>query len=178
MPQFIDDASFGSHFEDFAHTAWRLEARRGYGSDRAGAKFRTWLETGQTADDIDRPWCVNVRTQTAQGKRIERVRLADAPPTPEQRYLLAAASTNNAAGEDIRYLWRTDAEKLRLPAADFWLFDSRYALVLHFDDSDEYLGAELVDDAARIVEFCQIRDAAWHHAIRRDEFAEQVASSP
>lgn len=177
MPQFIDDTTFGSYFESFDHTAWRLETRRGYASDRASAKYRHYLETGEILDDSDRPWCTNVRAQTAQGKRIERVRVADSPPTPEQRYLLASAAINNAAGEDIRSLWRADAEKLGLPAVDFWLFDSGRALVLHFDETDEYLGAELVEDPARIVEFCQIRDAAWHHAIRRDEFAEQVASN-
>ncbi|MFI1726896.1 DUF6879 family protein [Streptomyces sp. NPDC020489] len=176
MPEFIDDDTFGSYFEEFAHTAWRLESRRGYGSDRTSEKYQRWLTTGQATDEGERPWCVNVRAQTGEGKRFERVRVADDPPTEEQRYLLAAAATNNAAGEDIRYLWRADADKLALPALDFWLFDSHHALVLHFDDADDYLGAELVDEAARIVEFCQIRDAAWHHAVRRDEFAGRVAS--
>ncbi|MGW6261352.1 DUF6879 family protein [Streptomyces sp. NPDC055085] len=177
MPLFIDDDSFGSYFEDFEHTAWRLETRRGYGSDRAGEKYRRYLETGEVPDDSQRPWCVNVRAQTAQGKRIERVRIVDSPPTWEQRFLLAAAAVNNAAGEDIRNLWRTDAEKAGLPSADFWLFDSRHALVLHFDEADGYLGAELVEDAARIVRFCEVRDAAWHYAIRREELVAQVAST-
>ncbi|MEU8472684.1 DUF6879 family protein [Streptomyces sp. NPDC029006] len=44
-------------------------------------------------------------------------------------------------------------------------------------DSDEYLGAELVDDPVRIASFCQIRDAAWHHAVPRTEFVAQVASA-
>jgi hypothetical protein len=177
VPEFIDDATFGTYFEEFEHTAWRLETRRGYASDRAGEKFRRYLETEEVPDDSHRPWCANVRAQTAQGKRIERVRIVDNPPTREQRFLLATAAVNNEAGEDIRNLWRADADKLRLPSVDFWLFDSRRALVLHFDETDEYLGAELVEDSARIVEFCQIRDAAWHHAIRREEFVAQVASS-
>lgn len=176
MSEFIDDSTFGSYFETFEHTAWRLETRRGYGSDRAGEKYHRFLETGTVPDDSHRPWCVNVRAQTAQGKRIERVRIVDTPPTPEQRFLLAAAVSNNQAGEDIRNLWRTDAEKLRLPATDFWLFDAHRALVLHFDSEDEYLGAEHVEEPSRVVEFCQIRDAAWHYAIRREEFVAQVAS--
>ncbi|MEU0253293.1 DUF6879 family protein [Streptomyces sp. NPDC006184] len=177
MPDFIDDNAFGSYFETFEHTAWRLESRRGYGSDRAGERYRQFLETGAVPRDVDRPWCVNVTAQTAQGKRIERVRIVDHPPTSEQLFLLASAASNNEAGEDIRNLWRADAEKLRLPAVDFWLFDSHRALVLHFTEADEYLGAELVDSPARIVEFCQIRDAAWHYAIPRAEFATQVAST-
>ncbi|WP_055491389.1 DUF6879 family protein [Streptomyces sp. TP-A0356] len=176
MPEFIDDSTFGTYFETFEHTAWRLETRRGYGSDRAGEKYRRYLDTGTVSDDSDRPWCVNVRAQTSRGKRFERVRIVDQPPTPEQLYLLATAATNNKAGEDIRNLWRTDAEKVALPTEDFWLFDARRALVLHFDDGDGYLGAELIEDPVRIVEFCQIRDAAWHYAIRREEFLAQVAS--
>jgi hypothetical protein len=177
VSQFIDDTTFGAYFEEFEHTAWRLESRRGYASDRAGEKYRRYLDTGEVPDDSHRPWCVNVRAQTEQGKRIERVRIVDSPPTQEQLFLLAGAAINNAAGEDIRNLWRTDADKVGLPAEDFWLFDSRRALVLHFDDTDGYLGAELVEDPERIVRFCQIRDAAWHHAIRREEFVAQVAST-
>ncbi|MER7980423.1 DUF6879 family protein [Streptomyces sp. NPDC095817] len=176
MPQFIEDNTFGTYFEEFEHTAWRLETRRGYGSDRAGEKYRRYLETGEVPDDSQRPWCVNVRAQTARGKRIERVRIVDTLPTHEQRFLLAAAAVNNAAGEDIRNLWRTDAQKAGIPATDFWLFDSRRALVLHFDDADGYIGAELVEDAERIVQFCQVRDTAWHHAIQREEFVAQVGS--
>lgn len=177
MAQFINDDTFGSYFETFEHTAWRLETRRGYGSDRTSEKYRQFLETGTVPNDSHRPWCANVRAQTTQGKRIERVRIVDHPPTSEQLFLLASAASNNEAGEDIRNLWRADAEKLRLPAVDFWLFDSHRALVLHFNGDDDYLGAELVVDPARIVEFCQIRDAAWHYAIPRAEFAAQVAST-
>ena len=140
MPQFIDDATFDTYFTTFEHTAWRLETRRGYASDRAGEKYHRYVETQQMADDPDRPWCVNVRAQTAQGKRIERVRIVDDPPTREQRYLLAGAAINNEAGEDIRNLWRAQADRLGLPAVDFWLFDARRALVLHFTDTDDYLG--------------------------------------
>ncbi|MFI1937717.1 DUF6879 family protein [Streptomyces purpureus] len=177
MPQFIDDATFGDYFTTFEHTAWRLETRRGYASDREGERYQYHLATGTLREDGERPWHVNVRAQTGQGKRIERVRLVDTPPTPEQLFLLASAAGNNAAGEDIRSMWRTDAERLHLPAEDFWLFDSREALLLHFDDADTYLGAELVEEPERIVRYCQIRDAAWHHAIQREDFVAQVAST-
>ncbi|MFG2114837.1 DUF6879 family protein [Streptomyces sp. NPDC048718] len=177
MPKFIDDATFGSYFTEFAHTAWRLETRRGYASDRESPRYRQFRSTGTIPNDGHRPWCANVRTQVRLGKRIERVRIVDQAPTPEQLYLLASAAVNNAAGEDIRNLWRADADHLILPREDFWLFDSRQALLLHFDEADNYLGAELVEDAERVLRYCQIRDAAWHHAIPRTDFAAQVAST-
>ncbi|MFJ2438915.1 MULTISPECIES: DUF6879 family protein [unclassified Streptomyces] len=177
MPKFIDDTAFADYFTEFEHTAWRLETRRGYASDRAGAKYARFLARETLPDDSDRPRGANIRVQTGLGKRVERVRIVDRPPTQGQLFLLAAAATNNAAGEDIRNLWRPRAEALGLPEEDFWLFDSRRALLLHFDDEDEYLGSELVEDPAHIVRYCRIRDAAWHHALRREDFLSEVAST-
>lgn len=176
MPQFIDDSTFGTYFETFERTAWRLETRRGYASDRQSPNWARWKSGGDVGRDAPGAWGENTQEQTAAGKRFERIRLVDDPPTDGQRFLLARATNNEAAGEDIRHLWRADAERLGLPAVDFWLFDDRRALVLHFDDADEYLGAELVEDPPRIVELCRIRDAAWPQAIRRQDFAAQVTS--
>uniref|UniRef100_J1ZYL7 DUF6879 domain-containing protein n=1 Tax=Streptomyces auratus AGR0001 TaxID=1160718 RepID=J1ZYL7_9ACTN len=36
----------------------------------------------------------------------------------------------------MRNLWRADAEQLQLPAEDFWIFDSRFIALLHFDEAD------------------------------------------
>ncbi|GAQ69692.1 hypothetical protein T45_01423 [Streptomyces turgidiscabies] len=176
MPQFIDDSAFGTYFETFERTAWRLEARRGYASDRTGPNWARWKAGEDVGRDRPTAWRENVQRQSAAGKRFERVRLVDDPPTAGQLFLLARAPSNEAAGEDMRNMWRPDAERIGLPAVDFWLFDDHRALVLHFDDADEYLGAELVEDPPRIAEFCRIRDAAWPQAIRRQDFAAQVTS--
>ncbi|WP_019548150.1 DUF6879 family protein [Streptomyces sulphureus] len=173
MPDFIDDSTFGEYFENFAHTAWRLETRRGYASDREGERYQLFL-AGRLPLDTTRPWCINVQKQTAQGKRFERVRVVDDPPTEEQRFLFEGAASNNQAGEDIRNMWRSDAERAGLPAEDFWLFDSRFALRMHFDAADEYLGADLVEDPAEVLRYCQIRDAAWHFAVSRDAFRAHI----
>ncbi|MFF4409086.1 DUF6879 family protein [Streptomyces sp. NPDC001404] len=177
MAVFITDEDFDHCFGDgFHHTAWRLETRRAYASDIEGEEFQRFLRGEDPAEDPDRPWCRNVREQVAQGKRIERVRFVDDPTTVGQRYLLASAWTNIEAGEDIRGLCRSRATALGLPMVDFWLFDSRFALKLHFDDQDEYLGAELIEDPATILGYCQVRDAAWHYAMRYEDFRARVAS--
>lgn len=177
MAAFITDEDFDRCFDDaFHHTAWRLEARRAYASDAEGEEFQGLLRGEDPAEDPDRPWCRNVREQVDQGKRIERVRLVDDPPTVGRRYLLASAWTNVVAGEDIRGLYRSRATALGLPIVDFWLFDSRFALKLHFGDQDEYLGAELIEDPATILGYCQVRDAAWHYAMRYENFRARVPS--
>lgn len=50
----------------------------------------------------------------------------------------------NAAGEDIRYLARHDATGL--PDYDYWLFDSSGLVRMHFDDDENFLGGELIED--------------------------------
>ncbi|WP_338423530.1 DUF6879 family protein [Streptomyces gobiensis] len=63
--------------------------------------------------------------RTGQGKRVEPVRLIDAPPSDFLRFELWGTPHNLSAGEDIRYLQRAEAKPLGLPEYDYWLFDSR-----------------------------------------------------
>lgn len=84
---------------------------------------------------------------------------------------LWTAQFNNEAGEDIRYLARDGAQGL--PEFDYWMFDSRTVAKMHWSDEDELLGFELVEDPAEVAELNYQRDAAWHRAIPRDEFAAQ-----
>ncbi|WP_329460753.1 DUF6879 family protein [Streptomyces sp. NBC_01497] len=176
MPDLIPFADVGHLFEDFEHTAWRLETRRGYGSDRGSEKYARFLATGTVPDDAGRPWAVNVRRQVGEGKRIERVRVVDAPPSEGQRYLLATGLGNVQAGEDVRNLWRSDADRLNLPREDFWLFDSRLLVRLHFDDADGTVGVTVTEDPVQVLAACQVRDAAWHHAAPTGLFQAQVPS--
>lgn len=176
MADIIPFPEVGHLFGEFEHTAFRLETRRGYATDRAGERFRAFLAGRPPAYEPEAPWNVNVRAQVAAGKRIERVRVVDDPPTDGQRFLLASGLGNVEAGEDIRNLWRADAMRLGLPAFDFWLFDSRLMARFHFDGDDRTLGVELVDDPVPVLAACQARDAAWHHAVRTGEFTARVPS--
>ncbi|KRV48740.1 hypothetical protein AQ490_22965 [Wenjunlia vitaminophila] len=176
MPELLSFDSVEHLFEDFQHTAWRLETRRGYASDRQSEEYRRFLRGEDATRDLSDPWYASRRKQTAQGKRFERVRLVDTPPTKGQLYLLHSAQFNIAAGEDIRNMYRSHARRLGLPDFDFWLFDSRILIKFHFDDDDHILGVELIEEPKQVVRACQARDAAWHHAIRNEEFKARVFS--
>jgi len=164
-------------FTDFKHTAWRLETRRGYATDRASEAWARWKAGEDVAHDEPDAWRRNVLEQTALGKTFGRVRLVDQPPTEGQQFLLTRAPSNVAAGDDVRYLWRADAERLGLPDFDFWLIDSRTLLRFVFDDQDVTLGVIVTEDPAEVLAACQARDAAWHHALSAVEFAERVRST-
>ncbi|GFH36648.1 DUF6879 family protein [Streptomyces pacificus] len=164
-------------FSEFEHTAFRLETRRGYASDRQGARFQAFMRGTDPQPEPDHPWNVNVREKTAAGGRFSRVRIIDEPPTDGQQFLMATAAGNIAAGEDIRVLPRGEAVRLALPGYDFWLFDSQAMVRMHIDDTDTTVGVELVEDQAQVLAACRARDAAWPLAVPTAEAWAQVRSS-
>jgi Family of unknown function (DUF6879) len=163
-------------FEEFEHTAWRLETQRGYASDHLSPNWARFERGERFSYSPDNPWHANVRSQTEKGKRFERVRLVDEPPTEGQRFLLATGLGNVEAGEDIRNLYRSQARTLGLPEEDFWLFDSRLLARFVFDTEVNILGMYLIDDPAEVLTACQVRDIAWHHAVPTAGFQAQIRS--
>ena len=91
-------------------------------------------------------WLQRVRDARAAGKIFARVRVVSVPLTDYSRFGVWASQFTVAAGEDIRYLTRDQAAGL--PDYDFWMFDSRTVIKMHFDDQSIYLGGELIEDSA------------------------------
>jgi len=116
-------------------------------------------------------WLDMLRNATAEGRRFARVRAVSLPLTDYSRFGVWCAQFTNGAGEDIRYLPRGQAETAGLPNHDYWLFDSRKLVRMHFDAEVRFLGGEIIEDPAVIVQHNYWRDAAWHAAVRRDDFA-------
>lgn len=114
-------------------------------------------------------WLTMIREAASQGRRFSRVRVVSMPLTDYSRFGVFCSEHTNVAGEDVRYLKRDEAADL--PDYDYWLFDSRKLLRMHFDDEENFLGGEIIENPAVIVEHNYWRDAAWHRAVRRDDFA-------
>jgi hypothetical protein len=111
-----------------------------------------------------------VRAAARQGRRFRRVRVVSLPLSDYNQWSYVIAQHNIVAGEDIRYLVRERAAGLGLPNHDYWLFDSRKLLCMRFDELDRFVGGEVIEDATEIVRHNYWRDAALHHAVRRDDF--------
>lgn len=110
-----------------------------------------------------------IRQATAGGRQFTRVRVVGLPLSDYSRFGVYCSQFTNAAGEDIRYLPRDRAAGL--PSYDYWLFDSRKLVRMHFNSDMTFLGGEVITDPAVVVQHSYWRDAAWHHAVRRDDFA-------
>jgi hypothetical protein len=114
-------------------------------------------------------WLSMIRSATTEGRRITRVRVVSMPLTDYSRFGVFCSQFTNEAGEDIRYLTRDHARDL--PEYDYWLFDSRLLVKMHFDEEDHFLGGKMITNPAVIVRHGYWRDAAWYRAIQRDDFA-------
>jgi hypothetical protein len=114
-------------------------------------------------------WLGMIRDASAEGRQFRRVRIVTMPLTAYSRFGVWCSQFTNGAGEDIRYLSRDRAAGL--PDYDYWLFDSRLLVRMRFDDGGRFEGGEVIEDAAAIVQHNYWRDAAWHHARQRDDFA-------
>ncbi|MEV0115892.1 DUF6879 family protein [Streptomyces sp. NPDC050844] len=176
MPDLVPFEEIVHLFDDFEHTAWRLETQHGYATDRVSPNWARWKAGEKLGFDPSSPWHVSVQAKAAEGRRFARVRLVDSPPTEGQSFLLASGLGNVEAGEDIRNLYRSEARRIGLPNFDFWLFDSRILAKFVIDKDGVTVGVEVTEEPAAVLVACQARDAAWHYAVPTREFQAQLPS--
>lgn len=162
-PKDFDDA-----FRYFRHDAFRLEAQPVYTVDVEREAFDDYLRGEPRAADaygFYAEWLGKVRDVTKAGRRIERVRILETPPTTYQAFELHMARYNLAAGETLRTITRAAAEKAGLPARDdWWLFDSQAVAVMRFEADGTPLGGTILTDPAIVSRYCTWRDLAVHHS--------------
>ena len=152
-----------------------MEVRDRYDAPYENESLRKFL----AGEPDDLPWMQSwfdmLRAATAEGRRFARVRVVSLPLTDYSRFGVWCAQFTNRAGEDIRYVVRRGAQEMGLPSHDYWLFDSSKLVKMHYDEQDRFLGGENIDEPAVIVRHNYWRDAAWHQAVRRDDFASEQA---
>lgn len=148
-----------------------METRDQYNSPREAEAYRKFL-AGERDASYHENWLNIVRQATAEGRLFSRVRVVSLPVTNYVRFGMWVAGFTRDAGDDICYLTRDQAAEL--PQYDYWLFDSRKLVKMHFGDDDRFTHGEVIEDPAAIVEHNYWRDAAKHHATIRDEFVARL----
>jgi hypothetical protein len=164
----ITEQEFLRWLRSFDRTAFRLETQREYALGYEQADYERFLAGNPTSpDELDwwRPWLERVARYTAEGKRVSRVRIVDTPPTGYQRWLLWSDSWHERAGENIRYMPRSDAERIGLPMRDWWLLDDAYLLDMEFTADGNMAGKSLIADPATVASYISWRELALRHAV-------------
>lgn len=115
----------------------------------------------------DNPW---VRSMTGAGKTLRRVHIVRSPLSDYLRFELDWGYVGNAAaGEEIRIVDLATQAVDGLPDHDFWLFDDTSVYKMHYNDADEFVGAEPLGEEALPV-YRAYRDISWANAIPYTEY--------
>jgi hypothetical protein len=183
MRRDLSDGDFAGEFWEqlsgYRETAWRWEAQPVYAIDAEQDLIDAW-RSGRPADPLTDeylgPWMRQVAEQTATGRQIGRVRVMEEPPTEYQRWELWLDRWNVAAGEQIDYLTRSQAASLGpspFGDADWWFFDTRRVMIMHFDAAGFRCRVELTDEPRDVFAAINFR----HHAVDLSRLASRSAAA-
>jgi hypothetical protein len=168
------DEFFVTHFH---HTAFRLEVRDHYAVASDGGDFARYL-AGEEMPDAARKntWLDELRADTAAGKHWQWVHVVCGPLSDYLRYSFEwGYAINIHAGADVRVLDLAEHPRpAGIPDEDFWLLDDQAVLIMHYDDSGRFLGAEPVV-APEVSRYRHAREVAWEAA---EPFADYWARHP
>lgn len=168
----------GDVFADLLATvrasAFRLELQREYREPVEAdtvAKFLAGNPQNPNEVPALRDWFAQVRRLTNQGRRFERVRIHEDPPTAYQQWERWIGRWNVDAGETLRYLTRQQAGEIGLlPAVgntDWWLLDDERLILMKFDDRHRRTDT-LTTDPALLGQARAWRDLAVRHGALYD----------
>ncbi|MEV6560428.1 DUF6879 family protein [Nocardia sp. NPDC051756] len=132
-------------------------------------------ETADPGGDWFIPWGNQVGRMAARGVSVQRARVVSEPHTGYTRYLLALAPHNVDAGEDVRYLPRTNADPTDAASEDFWLLDDEAVAFSVFDERGFWSGGAVTTDTAIVRYAAEIRDRVWSAAIPFREYVTRQA---
>ena len=174
----LSEVEFVEQLRTFERTAFRLELQPVYLEPVEAATVAKFLagdpEPPTEVESLD-AWFSQVTRLTRQGRRIQRVRVHEEPPTGYQRWERWIGRWNLEAGEEIRYVTRQAAHQAGLlPEAgdkDWWLLDASRLIVMTFDGQGHRIHNELVTDDEVVAQSRAWWDLAVRCSVPADEGA-------
>lgn len=166
----IGDEEFGRLLAGFGRHAIHLETRDAYGTAVELPHLGRWA-AGEP-DDLEwlRGWCSTVRRHVAAGRTVQRARIVSEPLSDYQRWSRSIAHAMVDAGEDIRWVPRRLVSSIPIPGNDFYVFDGRLVVFLHYAGNG--LGtAKTTSTASADIRLCRSAfDAVWELAVPHRDY--------
>lgn len=169
MNKRLTPQDFDHAFRYFRRTAFRLEVQAVYRVEAEREAFADFLRgESHAATDYDyyAEWLDQVQTMAQAGRHLQRVRVLEFPePSTYQRFELALAPYNIAAGESLRTISRPSAVKVGIPVdRDWWIFDDETIAVMDFTPDGVPQGGVINTDRETVSQYCLWRDLAVRHS--------------
>lgn len=170
----LDDLEFNRLFQNFRHTAYRLETLQKYDVSYEQDEFNRFLRGGARGSFPGiAEWVEDtVVKAVGLGKKVGRVHVVEEPLSDYVRFECAWAYAHTVpAGEDVRIIPVRNGDWPDLPHQDYWLFDSSLLVVMSYSDDGTFVAGDIVDDPERIVAANFWRDLAIGISVPYREFA-------
>lgn len=166
----ISDDEFERLLIDFEHTADHLETRDAYGTAVELPHMAKWA-AGEH-DDLEwlQGWCATLRAHTTAGGSVRRARIVSEPLSDYQRWSYSIAVPMVDAGEDIRWVPRCRLSSVAIPGNDFYLFDDRLVVFLHYAGNGLATAKTISTDPHDIALCRTAFEAVWSRAIPHREY--------
>ncbi|WP_236654530.1 DUF6879 family protein [Streptacidiphilus anmyonensis] len=166
---------FAALLRSAEHTAVHLELRDAYGVGDEAEEFEEFRRTGHAIVDPEHSWWPEwlglVRETIGRGVVMRRARVVSEPVTDYIRWEHAVTPLNVASGEQVRWLPRSKASGLLLPANDLWLIDGRRLLVHYWTGEGDWAGHAYTDHPLTVAQSAAAFEQVWDRAIPHDQYA-------
>lgn len=156
------------------HSFVHLETRDAYGTDVESPHMAKWRR-GEPDDFAWLGWWLDMlRGHRAAGRSCRRARVVSEPLCDYQRWTFSHAQLFVDAGEDIRYVPRRRLTDIGLPGSgDFYVFDQRLVLFLHYTGTGTNASFEITEDSEAVAACLRAFDAVWERAVRFRDYQPQ-----
>jgi hypothetical protein len=148
-----------------------LETRDSYGTETELPHLAAWRQGEPDDYEWLQWWLDMLRSHRAAGRTCRRARIVSEPVSDYQRWVLSYVHLFTDAGEDTRYVPRPRLKPVQLPGSgDFYIFDNKTVLFLHYSGTGTNASFELADDPG-IVRTCrEAFDSVWELAVPSGEY--------
>ena len=153
-------------------TAFHLEQRDAWQrfTDADRDSYDGFLATGAADVGIMDDWCTLVREAVARGVEFRRLRIISEPVTDYIRWEHALTATNVAAGEQVRWLPRSQCMDLPVVPVDFWIVDSRLVRFGLFSGDGAIAGHQVRDEPGISKLVAESLEQAWGRGIPHSDY--------
>jgi hypothetical protein len=151
-------------FKNFQKSAFRLETLDQYVVTDEWPQFQAYLLGDESKNSRNKEWTDYIRSQTEQGKSIERIHIIPRELTDYLKFEIDwAYRYSQEAGEKISFVYREalpmPLKSLELP--DFWLFDDSACLIQRYNDIGSWQGSDFLRSESGLQTLRHVRDVLF-----------------
>ncbi|MEU1733329.1 DUF6879 family protein [Streptosporangium sp. NPDC020145] len=156
----MTSANLSELFASSKRDVFRLETRQAYKVAGEKARLAAWKSGAPWPADTT-PWQERLKLLVPRGVRMRRVHVVELPLTEYLRWEIESYTRNASFGEEIQLIERERVPE-GVPNVDFWLFDKRTVVLMHYNDDGELIDRELYEGDAQA--YVLARDLVWRAA--------------